>query len=136
MTLTTDVKTHVIVFHDKSRKHITKEQANFIFQASATSTVPAITTPQLGRITFSSIAKIITIDDFYEQYPNERPEKPYNTFEENYPEYSKGNQQIRKPTERAKELMKKGFVGYFTKERGLSQEQAENNFKDFISQKV
>lgn len=63
---------HVIVFHDGSHKYITAQQASLIFQASASA--KTITTPQLGLISIPSIAKIVEIDDFYEQYPDKRPE--------------------------------------------------------------
>jgi hypothetical protein len=71
--LTTNPVTQVIIFHDSSRKMITEPQANLIFQASAGQN-KSITTPQLGMITFSAIAKIISLNDFYEQYPDERPD--------------------------------------------------------------
>ncbi len=89
--LSTNPITHVIVFHDKSKKFITEAQSNLIFQASC-GTSKSITTPQLGLITFSAIAKIIELKEFYDQYPDERPEfrpefKPepragYKTIEE------------------------------------------------------
>jgi len=65
--------TQVIIFHDGARKFITESQSALIFQGSA-GTNKSITTPQLGLITFSSIARIISLNDFYEQFPDERPE--------------------------------------------------------------
>lgn len=89
--VSTNPITQVIIFHDGSKKFITEPQASLIFQVSAGQT-KSITTPNLGMITFSSIAKIISIDDFYEQYPEQRPEyrqewkeqpvEPYQTLEE------------------------------------------------------
>lgn len=72
MTLSNTVYDHVIVFVDKSTKFITESQSALILQASC-STAKQITTPALGMITFSSIAKILKVADFYDQYPDKRP---------------------------------------------------------------
>lgn len=142
--LSTESLNQVIVFHDKSHKFITTGQANLILQASVQTGSKVITTPNLGMITFSSIAKIISIDDFYTQYPEHRPEAPRDTFKELYGDI---NQQVRQPTERAKELLKKGFIQfkvygnpeYTTKHeilnalpQRMTQEEAEKDFEDFL----
>jgi len=104
--LSTDLMTQVIVFHDGSHKMITEAQAALIFQASAGTDKKSITTPKLGMITFSSIAKVISLEDFYTQYPDKRPEAPRETFTEEH----KLLNQVRQPTQKAMELMKKGFI--------------------------
>ena len=86
-----NVLTHIVIFHDGSKKHINESQASLLFQAS-TGNKKSITTPQLGMITFSSISKILEIKDYYEQYPAETPSrlqefkpesrKEYKTIEE------------------------------------------------------
>lgn len=91
--------TQVIIFHDGSKKFITEDQAVEIMRASG-SQLKSITTPKLGMISFSSIAKIITLKDFYDQYPDQMPEtKPELKVEEVKPmsldEQAKHSQTVR-----------------------------------------
>lgn len=65
--------TQVIIFHDGSKKFITESQASLIMQSSNGQN-KSITTPNLGMISFSSIAKVITLKEYYEQYPDQVPE--------------------------------------------------------------
>ena len=99
----------VIVFHDKSKKWVTKAQAEHIFNASCEPGQKGILIDG-SFYTFSSISKILSLKDFYDQFPDERPAETRNQFEEQYG--SLGNQQIRKPTGRAKELMLSGLATY------------------------
>ena len=122
--LSTEIKNQVIVFHDKSHKFITQAQASLIFQASGTN-AKSITTPALGMITFSAIAKVMSIDDFYTEYPQHREEQPRDLFKEMY-----SNQQIRQPSTRAGELIKKGFIDYKIS-RNKTYEQALKEFNEF-----
>lgn len=146
--LSTERMTQVIVFHDKSHKFITDPQAALIFQASAATGSKFITTPNLGMITFSSIAKVVTVEDFYTQYPQYRVEASRDTFKELYGDF---NQQIRYPVKDSLELMKKGFIQfkmYGTKEytiehellkalpQKMTYEEAETEFKDFMKKKL
>jgi hypothetical protein len=97
----------VIVFHDKSKKWVTKAQAEHIFNASCEPGQKGILIDG-SFYTFSAISKILSLKDFYDQFPDERPAETRNQFEDVYG--SVGNQQIRKPTGRAKEMMVEGFI--------------------------
>ena len=77
-----------------------------------------------------NIAEILSESKYFEQYPDKRPEETHNQFEDQYGHLH--NQQIRKPTGRARELMKQGFVKQRL-EIGKTTEQAEQDFKDFIN---
>lgn len=84
MTLNPNPLSHVIIFHDGSKKMITEAQSHLIFQAS--SNQKSISTPQLGLINFSAIAKIISLADYYDQYPENVPEpaKEFTTEEKSF----------------------------------------------------
>jgi hypothetical protein len=69
--LTTEVKTNVIIFHDKSKKMITNTQAQIIFKESGTEKKSILIDGSL--ITFSSISKVLTLEEFYNEYPTEKP---------------------------------------------------------------
>jgi hypothetical protein len=89
--ISTEVFSNVIIFHDGSRKFITEEQYTYLLEQQSLGH-KSITTPKLGYIAYSSIAKIPEILDFYNQYPDERPEyrpewkgpvtEPYKSLEE------------------------------------------------------
>lgn len=64
--------THVIVFHDKSKKFIGEATYNAIFELSNTQNHLKIGD---SYIAFSSIAKIISKSEFYSQYPKEIPQQ-------------------------------------------------------------
>ncbi len=67
--LSTEIKTHVIIFHDKSKRFITEKTYNRICAC----TTPVFNSPETASITLSSIAKIPSLALFYEDYPNEIP---------------------------------------------------------------
>lgn len=125
--ISSEVNTRVIIFHDGGKKFITDEQYKFIMLAKEVG--KSIDTPKLGFITLSSIARIPTIEEFYEQFPKERPEHTRDSFQEHYGGI---NQQIRKPTVRAKELMKQGFIKGYMETWGGTQEHAEKKFEQII----
>ena len=131
--LTTEKKTQVIVFHDGSYKFITDQQAALIFQASTTS-AKSITTFNLGFIQFSAIAKVISVNDFYIQYPEKREEQSRDMFSGLYSEYAQGNQQIRQPAPRARELMLQGMRQTF-RDMGKNEMEVERCLDNFISAK-
>jgi hypothetical protein len=62
--------THVVIFHDKSKKFISQAAHDAIWNMSSTGSEKL----RLGdnMISFSSIAKILTLKEFYTQYPDER----------------------------------------------------------------
>jgi hypothetical protein len=69
--ITTENKTHVIIFVDKSKKHITEKEAELIFQKSATGLKGILING--NAIMFSGISKILSLAEYYEQYPDQRP---------------------------------------------------------------
>lgn len=62
---------HIIRFHDKSKRTISQRQAEQLIEASV-SGVNGITVGG-GYIAFNSIAKILPENEYYDQYPQERP---------------------------------------------------------------
>lgn len=77
--------THVIVFHGGAKKFISEKQYKYILeQSSSPINATKIQTPSLGYFTVSSIARIIEVEEFYEQYPKER--KMYFNYSELPPE--------------------------------------------------
>jgi len=62
--------THAIIFHDKTHKLITTSQYNYILSNTANTYVQ---TPSLGYFALSSIARIIEVGDFYDQFPDKKP---------------------------------------------------------------
>ena len=68
--ITTQVKSHVIIFTDKSKKFISQISYDDIISQSS----EGIGGMEIGDnyIRFQSIAKILTIDEFYKQYPEEK----------------------------------------------------------------
>ena len=111
MNLQKEIKSHIIVFMDRSVKHITKREAEKIDRVSSTPGAKATGIDLLdgGHYKFSMMAKVITIDAYYEQYPDQRPS-------ENTPEFDiKRIIKDLKPTRRAKVLRSlvgglKGFI--------------------------
>lgn len=77
MMPSTEVNTHVIIFFDGSRKYIPTAIADRMFAADS----------EIKNVTFNgslinlaSISKILSLEEFYEQYPKEQPDKPLPTL--------------------------------------------------------
>lgn len=71
--LITDINTAVLVFHDGSNKYITQNQYEAL--------IGQYTNPNLQKIEIggslyskSAISKILTLEEFYEEYPTKKPE--------------------------------------------------------------
>ena len=101
MKLTTKVKNSIIIFIDGSKKSITSEVAEKI----------SLLPPGAGQIDIDgsfiklhSISKILTLEEYYNQYPSERP-KQYDLKEE-YVSH------IQNPTPKARNSMLKGLKQY------------------------
>lgn len=60
----------VIVFFDGTRKFISTKQADALFQLSTKQQQFMV---DGGMYKFSAISKIITLEEFYRQFPNEKP---------------------------------------------------------------
>lgn len=74
MELSTEVsEKSIIIFHDRSKKWISSKQAEAIYSMSG-STQKGVTIDG-SFYTFSSISKILSVQDFYQQFPDERPEE-------------------------------------------------------------
>ena len=69
--LSTEVKYAVIIFHDKSRKFINEQQYNGIIGPY---TNPDVAKLDIGGALYSkpSISKILAMEEFYDEYPEER----------------------------------------------------------------
>ena len=61
-------------------------------------------------IKVSNIADILDEDKYYETFPKKRPETIHNQFEDLYGKI--GNQQIRKPSLKTRELLLQGMKKY------------------------
>lgn len=116
-----------IIYHDKSHEAVDDKIANLIWEKSTSGLKGSEINGK--KYIFSSIAKILPEEDYFKQYPDKRPEVTYNQFEDLYG--AEGNQQIRQPTTRARELMKGGFIGYHLSQ-GKTPEEAKKKFDDFI----
>lgn len=70
---TTQVRFGVIINHDGSKVFVDEEEYKTIWQDSANSQKRGIGLKNKTFVAFSSIAKLLTIDEFYKQYPQELP---------------------------------------------------------------
>jgi len=77
----------------------------------------------------SNIAEILDEHKYFEAYPDKMPRVERNVFEDLYGD--QGNQQIRQPSKQGLSRMHQGFLDYFTKEKGLSLEEAKDKLKAF-----
>ena len=115
---------YYIITFTKSHHQITEEQKK------------TITSSDLQRIEVdgciikaNNIAEILSEEKYYNQYPDKRPSEIKTDFEDIYG--LTGNQQIRQPSEKAAELMRKGFLDYFVEEKAVSEEQAKIKWNKF-----
>lgn len=127
MQLTTEVNECVIIQHNGGIEFITEKQALAITEAMTRGSKGIARENGKGYLFFSSIADIMTVDKYYEKFPDKRPEEPRDTFTDIYG--SIGNQQIRKPTQKGIELMKKGFLKYH-REQGRTEQEAEEKWQE------
>lgn len=104
MLPSTSVIENVIVFHDGSREFITKKQADQLVQQSSSGLKGA--TFNGNYIAFSAIAKILTAQKYYEQYPDEAP-PVRNEYEMSREEYVP----IARTIEQRKEILNGAMKG-------------------------
>lgn len=71
MNLTTDVKSRIILFRDKSTLYISEQQANMIYQQSSGGNKGLLING--NYYSFADITKIMAVSDYYEQYPEKIP---------------------------------------------------------------
>jgi len=62
---------YIIVFNDDTTKQISKERAEAIMRMSGTSAKFFLLDGQM--FAFSNLARLITLGEYYEQFPDERP---------------------------------------------------------------
>ncbi len=110
--LTNKVKNRVIVFFVKGHKFITQDEEEFFLGASNGSAI-GTTLGDGTYINFSSVAKIIGIDEFYMEHPELRPQdsKMMDLFD-------RGNVEVRKfgkYSTKGLNLMREGLIGYIQK---------------------
>lgn len=72
MNLTTDPKTSIIIFHDKSNIFISEEQKNTLYSEPVVKSGKIIIDDQMYSL--SSMSKVLSLDEFYRQYPDKAPE--------------------------------------------------------------
>lgn len=76
--ISTETKNYVIIFYDNSRKFITEKVALGLYNSG--SKVKEFIVDR-ERISLASIAKILPLDSFYEQYPDQKPESVLPKFQ-------------------------------------------------------
>jgi hypothetical protein len=129
MELSTEVNQCVIIQYSGAVEFITEKQAEYINQGILQGSKGITREGGKGFLFFSSIADMMTLEKYYEKFPDRRPETPRNKFEDLYGR--EGSEQIRQPTEHAKEQMRRGFIEYHLGQ-GRTQEQAELKWKQFM----
>lgn len=71
MQISTNVTTHVIIFHDGSKKFINQKAYDQIWKNVETGIEKIAMGGNIFH--FASISKIISLEEYYNQYPDERP---------------------------------------------------------------
>lgn len=91
--LTDIVFTHIIRFKDRSKKKITEASYNAIFKLSVTPNGTTKFTLQGQMYDLNGVDKLMSLEEYYEQYPNERPAPQKiltstNSFVKRAPDYA------------------------------------------------
>jgi len=121
--ITTEVKGRVLMFYDGGHKFISKNQEEKFWEASYQTDQKGIKID--GDYTaFADVRRIVSQEEFFQQNPDKRPEREtVDQFAQQY-----GNLQIRKPTNKASELLKTGFINHFL-DAGETMEVAEEKYR-------
>lgn len=117
--------THFVITYAKTHFPITDEQNEILRGLSPDDEIDL----DGSYVRIKNIAEILSESKYYETYPDRRPPETQNVFQEQYGDI---NKQIRQPTQRAKELMKQGFLRGYMKTWGGSQENAEKRFHETV----
>ena len=120
---------HIVVFHDKSTKEVSQKIADEIMTKSCDSKLQGIKVND-NFYKFSAISKIMPIEEFYKEYPDKRPPEVNNQFKNIYG--NMGSSQVWKPTGKAKELMRQGFIETRQEMVGESFGVATQKFDNFL----
>lgn len=73
MELTKEVREYIVLFIDGSKKFLTKKQFTILMQASGGRAKGVVMDNSF--IAFSSISKIMELEEYYKQYPDKRPQE-------------------------------------------------------------
>lgn len=115
----------VIIYMGGGKDFISQAEEDIIIQASTMGKAKGCKLKNGNWVTFSSIARIISESDYYNENPNDRPAEPKK-------EFNGGNQQVRQPTQKDKELMREGFLKQQMDKHGISREEASVKLVDFL----
>lgn len=83
--LTTNPKTHVIIFYDKSTQYITEREQELLFKAEHD-----FVRVNGQVIALKNISKVLTIAEYHQQYPDTRPP----SYEKNSDDKEANNQDV------------------------------------------
>lgn len=75
MNLQTNTKTHILIFNDGSRRFLNQGECAFVYSQIEKNLDGFLLGDEYIR--FSSIAKLLSVAEFHEQYPKERPQRDY-----------------------------------------------------------
>jgi len=112
--LSTEVKTYVIRFKDNSKQFITTAQEEAFWNAQAQG-AKGIKIDG-AYIDFAMVGRLLSVEQYYEAYPDERPEEPVKEWVAPKDEYVP----IEKQAEQSKEMfqgMLKGLKALIEKEQ-------------------
>jgi hypothetical protein len=84
MELSTEVNQCVILQHSGGVEFITQKQSELITQSISQGLKGIVRENGKGYLSFSSIADIMTLEKYYDKFPDKRPEQARNVFEEHY----------------------------------------------------
>lgn len=112
------------ITYTKVHHKLTQEQRDTIMSTD----FDRMEMPDGSMLTNNNISDLLPEEKYYQTFPDKRPEEVRDDFQKNYGGY---NQQIRKPTTRAKELMTQGFLKCRMEVFGETEEEARVKFKDF-----
>jgi len=103
--LSVEIKKFVIITFTKSHHFITEEQNEKLKHLSLTDKIEI----DGCWVAMSNIAEVLTIEKYYQEYPDERPQ-------EKKPFYGEG--MFRRPSPKGKELIIKGYRQYIQEQGG------------------
>lgn len=113
MNLTTEVNSQVIIFHDGSKVFITDNQAESVIQMSGGQSKGIKING--NYYTFSSISKIVSTQEYYNQYPDQVPDHRSEVFTETTQPYESVEQQLESHKNQFKGVLK-GLKQYIDEE--------------------
>jgi len=113
MSISTELRSFVVVFHDGSYKYINKDFAEKIFEASTSGLENIEIAGSLYK--FSAVAKIISYQEFELEYPNKIKKERKSISPSEYYTYPEGVPEMKISdynSDRARQGMIKGLKDY------------------------